>query len=55
MFIFIPITLKIIKKERYSILYQMAVLTLSKFMCLSETFCERHIDKLFDILKRQES
>lgn len=33
----------------------MAVLTLSKFMCVSEIFCEKHIDKLFDILKSEES
>jgi len=55
MIVFIPIILKIIKKEKYSILYQMAVLTLSKFMCLSESFCENHIDKLFDILKSDAS
>lgn len=36
----------------HPMLRQSSVLALSKFMCISEAFCERHLDLLFTIMER---
>ncbi len=58
---FVPLILSIAKKaithgagnevdNPFHLLYKTSILSLCKFMCISQKFCKQHLDFLFDLL-----